>query len=92
MGPHDLGDARPVDNPGGGVMVETMTVAADEDGALAALTDSQVGRPGRPRSRRRGDHLAALAQHGQGAMPAFEGEGFDVGPASFGYPQPVERQ
>jgi hypothetical protein len=39
-----------------------------------------------------GDQLAALTQHGQGAVPAFETEIVEVGAECFGDPQPVDRQ
>ena len=53
---------------------------------------AEVDRPGGARGERDGDDLAALAQHGQGAVPAFETELVDVGAERFGDPQPVDRQ
>ena len=41
---------------------------------------------------RDGDSLGALAQNGEGAVSALDGERLDVGPDGFGDPQPVQRQ
>ena len=41
---------------------------------------------------RDGDQLAALAQHGQRAVPALKSKVVDVRGQGFGDPQPVDRQ
>ena len=41
---------------------------------------------------RGGDQLAALTEHGQGAVAMFETEIVDVGAERFGDAQPVDRQ
>ena len=51
-----------------------------------------IDRPGGAWGEWDGDHLAALTEHGQGAVPAFETEIVDVGAERFGDPQTVDRQ
>ncbi len=75
--PGPAGDAA--HHPPGGVTVETAPVATEEDRAFAAIPDSQVHGPGRAGSDGNGNDLAALADHGQGAIAAFEAESSDVG-------------
>ena len=79
-------------DPPGGVSVEAFAVPSEEDRSLDAFTDRQVDRAGCARCRWDGHDLAALAQHGEGAMPALEAERFDVGAECFGDSQPVDRQ
>src|SRR4051812_40914565 len=52
--------------------------AAHNPAGVEALTDGEVDRTGGTRCERDGDDLAALAQHGEGAVPAFEAELVDV--------------
>jgi len=84
--------SHPPDDAGGGVAVETLTVASEEDRPFATLTDGQVDSPGGTRREGDGDDLASLPQHHEGAMPPLERQGLDIGAAGFGDPQPVERQ
>jgi hypothetical protein len=79
-------------DPPGGVTVESCAVAAEEDRSLDALTDREVDRPGGTRGQWDRDDLAALAEHGEGAMPALGAECFDVGAESFGDSEPVDGQ
>jgi hypothetical protein len=96
MRPDRLGDpgaARdPADNPSGTVPVQPLSAWGEEDRPLCVLADSQADRPRRPRCEGDGDHLAALAGNDQGAVPALDAQGFNVGASGFGYTQPVERQ
>jgi hypothetical protein len=82
----------PVNDPRRGVAVEAAAVGWHEYGSLAAFPDGQVDGAGGARGEGNGDGLAAFTHDGEGAMPAFETEGFDVGAAGFGDPQPVEGQ
>jgi len=50
----------------------------DHGGSAGAFADGQVDRPGGAWGERDGDQLAALTQHGQGAVPALETEIVDV--------------
>jgi hypothetical protein len=74
------------------VTVESSSVTAQEDRSLDPLADGEIDGPGSAWCEWNGDGLAALAQHGQGAMAAFDAESFDVSTERFGDPQPVDRQ
>jgi hypothetical protein len=86
--PDALGDPRLSGNsthdPTGGMTVESLTSAVDEDRALETLTDREVERPGDPRRERHRDDLAALAGHRQGPVTSFQSERVDVRTESFG--------
>ena len=75
-----------------GVAIQTGTVGVDEDRSLEPFPDRQVDGSGHPRGEWHRGQLAALAQHGQGAVPAFLPERFDVGTDRLRHPQPVQRQ
>jgi hypothetical protein len=82
----------PVNDPRRGVAVEAAAVCRHEDGSLGSFPDRQVDGAGGAGGEGHGDGLAALSQDSQGAMPAFEAEGFDVGAARLRDSQPVEGQ
>ena len=84
--------AMPAHDPPGAVPVQPPPVRCQEDRPLAAFADRQVDRPGGARRERDGDDLAALAGDHQGAVPAFEAQGLDVGAGRLGDAQPVEGQ
>jgi hypothetical protein len=65
-----------------GLPVETFAVVAEEDRPLDPFADGQVDSSGGARRERDGDDLAALAQHDEGAVAAFDAEGFDVAPSA----------
>ncbi len=79
-------------DPPRGVAVEALAVRPDEDRPLGPLTNGQVDRAGRAWRERDGDDLAALAEHREGAMAAFDAERFDVGAERFGDTQAVDGQ
>src|SRR4051794_35381638 len=79
-------------DPAGAVAVHACTVRAEEDWAVEPFSDRQVDGPGGAWCEWDDDDLAALAQHGQGAVTAFEAELVDVGAECFGDAQPVDRQ
>jgi hypothetical protein len=72
----------PADDPPGGVPVHPLPVRAPEDRPVEAFADGQVNRSGGARRERDGDQLAALTQHGQGAVPTFQPEVVDVDPSA----------
>ncbi len=76
-GAHDPPRAVPVPAPPAG---------GQEDGPFSALADGQVDRPGGARFERDGDHLAALARDYEGAVPALDTQGLDVGAGCLGDP------
>ncbi len=94
--PDRLVDPRPTrqasHDPPGGVAIEPLPVPSKEDRALQTLADGEVDGAGRARRKRDGDDLAALAQHRQGAMAAFESERLDVGAGRLRHTQPVDGQ
>ena len=65
-------------DPARAVAVHSLTVRAQEDRSVEPFTDREVDRAGGTRGERDGDDLAALAQHGQGAVATFEAEFVDV--------------
>ena len=65
-------------DPPCGVTVESLTVRVDEDRALETFADGEVEGPGDPWGEWHGDDLAALAEHRQGPVAAFQAERFDV--------------
>src|SRR5205085_1814979 len=77
-----LVDPRPASeaphDPPRGVAVEALAVSPDEDRPLGPFADGEIDRSGRARRQRDGDDLAAFAEHGEGAMAAFDAERFDV--------------
>jgi len=94
-GPDWLGDpgpaGHPPDDPPGTVPVQPAAIRSEEDGPFGAFADGQVDRPGGARREWNGDHLAALAGDYQGAVPALDTQGLNVGASGFGNPQPVQR-
>jgi hypothetical protein len=74
------------------VAVAALAVCADEDRPFAVFPDGEVDGAGGAGREGDGDDLGALAQDGEGAVAAFEAEGFDVGAGGFGDPQAVEGQ
>ena len=79
--PGTAGDAT--HDAGGGVTVEPFPVRPEEDRAFAAFTDGEVNGASGPWGEGNEDGLGAFAEDGQGAMPAFETECFDVGAGGF---------
>ena len=55
----------------------------------AAFTRGEIHRPGRAGRHRHGHDLAVFADHGQGAVTAFETEGLDPRADRFGHSKPV---
>jgi hypothetical protein len=86
-----LASQSPHDSPGG-MTVEALTVASQQDGPLGPLADGQVDRSCCAWRERDGDNLGALAPHRQRAVPAFEAERLDVSSERLGDPQTVDRQ
>ncbi len=84
------GDAP--DEATGGVPIQAGVVGVDEDRSLEPFADSQIDGAGDAWRQRHRDELAALAQHRQGAVPAFLAESFDVGADRLRHPQTVQRQ
>jgi hypothetical protein len=79
-------------DPPRGVAVQPLPSGIDEDRSVEPFTHGEIDGPGDLRGQRHRDQLAALAQHGQGAVPAFLAQRFDVGADRLGHPQPVLRQ
>jgi len=81
--PDGLADAGtpgdPSHDPASAVPVHPLPVGSEEDRAVESFTDGQVDRTGGAGCQRDGDDLAALAQHGQGAVSAFKAELVDIG-------------
>ncbi len=67
-----------------GVAVESLAVPPEEDRALDPFADRLLDRAGRTRRERDDDYFAALAQHREGAMAAFDTERLDVSAQSLG--------
>jgi hypothetical protein len=72
--------------------VQPTAIRNQEQRPVTALADGQVDRPGGARRERDRDDLAALAGDHQGAVPAFDAQGLDVGTGGLGDTQPVEGQ
>ena len=81
------GDAA--NDPAGAVAVHPLAVRPKEDRAVESFADGEIDGSGGARCEWDGDDLAALAQHGEGAVSAFDAEGVDVGAEGFRDPQPV---
>jgi hypothetical protein len=96
MRPYRLGDPSPaghsVNNPGGTVPVQPLTVWGDEHRSVHTLADGQVDRPRGAGRQRDGDHLAALTRDDQRPVPALQSQRFDAGAGGFRHSQPVQRQ
>ena len=94
LDPGATGDAT--DNSPGCVSAQSASVGLDEDRALESFPNGQVDGAGDARRERHGGGLAALADHGEGAMATLQAdiqaEGVDVGADRFGDSQPVQRQ
>jgi len=80
------------DDASGAAAVQPPPGRGEEDRPLGPLADGEVDRPGGARRERDSDDLAALAQHGEGAMPPFGAERFDVGAERLRDAQPVQRE
>jgi len=65
-------------DPPGGVTVEPLAGAVDEDGAFEPLADREVEGPTHSRCQGHRDDLPAFAGHRQGPMPSLEAERVDV--------------
>ena len=72
--------------------IQPLATTSEEDRTVGPFADSQVDRSGYPGCEGDGEDLAALADDGEGAMPALEAEILDVGADGFGDSQPVEGQ
>ena len=72
--------------------VEPFTVGFEEDRTFHPFADAQVDSAGGAWSEGHRHQLAALAQHRQGAMSAFETERLDVGAERLRHAQPVQCQ
>jgi hypothetical protein len=76
--PDRLGDpgaaGHPADDPRGAVPIQPLSVRAEEDRPLHALSDDQVDRPCRAGRERDGDNLAALAGDDKRPMPALDAQ------------------
>ena len=84
--PGTAGDAA--HDPPSSMPIDPFTVGVDEDRTFQPFADGQVDRPGNPWGEWHRHQLAALAQHRQGAVSAFESECFDVGVDRLGHAQP----
>ena len=78
--------------PISGARVETVAVVAQQDRSLYPFADRQIQRSGSARDERDPGGPVAFADNLQRAMPAFEAEVLDVGPARFADPQPVQAE
>jgi hypothetical protein len=89
-----LGDpgvaGHPADDPGGAVPVQPPPVRGHEQRPCGPLAGRQLDRPGGPRGKRDGDHLAAFAGNDQRAVAALQAQVLDVGAGRFRDPQPVQ--
>src|SRR5262249_339402 len=75
----------------GGMTVEPLAGAVDEEGAFQPLADREVEGPTHSWRQRHPDDLPAFAVHGQGPMTSLEAERVDVCAEGFGDPQSVQR-
>jgi hypothetical protein len=65
-------------DPARGVTVHTLAARGHEHGPSGVLADGEVEGPGERGCERHGDDLAALTDHGDGAVPALETQVVDV--------------
>jgi hypothetical protein len=72
--------------------IESLAVGVEEDRTVDPFPDGQVDSTGDARGEWHRHQLAALAQHGQCSMAAFQPEGFDVRVDRRRDAQPVQRQ
>ena len=70
--------------------VETLSITAQQDRALAPFADREMHGACRAWHEWDDGRLAALAEDPQGAVPTIEAEIADVGVARLAYPQPVQ--
>ena len=70
--------------------IETLTIVAQQDRALAPFADCEVHGARRAWHERDDGRLASLAEDPQRAVPAIEAEIADVGVACLAHPQPVQ--
>jgi hypothetical protein len=91
VGSDSLGDpggtGYAADDPSGGVAVEPGAVAAEKNRTVGAFADREIDGAGGARCHRDENGLDAFAEHGDGAMPAFEAEVFDVSAECLGDPK-----
>jgi hypothetical protein len=73
-------------DPGRAMAVHALTVRSKEDRTVEAFADGEIDRSGGARCERDRNDLAAFAQDGEGAVPAFEAESVDIGAERFGDP------
>jgi hypothetical protein len=96
VGPDPLGDPGATGgsshDPSCGVTIKTSSFIVDEDRSFAAFAHCQVNGSGGAGSERQGDRLGSLADHGEGAVPAFEAEAFDVGADGLRDSEAVQRE
>jgi hypothetical protein len=71
--------------PTGRMTVQSPPVGFDEDRTVESRADRQIDGSRHARCQRHRRGLAALADDGEGAMPAFETERVDVGADRFGH-------
>lgn len=75
-----------------GSAVEALSVVADQDRALAPLTDGQIHGPGSAWHKRDHRRFVALTEDPERAMSAVEAEVADVGLARLAHPEPVQTE
>jgi hypothetical protein len=68
-----------VHDAAGAVPIHPLAVGSQEDRAVESFTDNEIDCSGGAWCERDGHNLAALAQDAEGAVPALEAEGVDVG-------------
>jgi hypothetical protein len=74
------------------VAVHALAVGAQENRSVEAFSDGQGDGACSTWCQGGGDNLSAVAQHGQGAVAAFDAKFVDVRAECFGDPQPVDRE
>jgi len=82
----------PSHDPARAVVVHPVPVRSQEDRAVESLADGEVDCSGGAWRERDRDDLAALAQHGQGAVPRSRPSASNVRAQSLGDAQPVDRE
>ena len=75
-----------VHDAAGAVPIHPLAVGSQEDRAVESFTDNEIDCSGGAWCERDRDDLAAFAQDGEGAVPAFEAESVDIGAERFGDP------